>query len=265
METAGFLSCHTMCSPYIKIVLVRLDIMFTGLVEQIGSVLQVTEKDTTESGGNGVSMVIGECLNILVDVQLGDSISTNGVCLTVTEFDVARSQFKVGISPETLRRSNLGDLKPGSKVNLERAVRADVRMGGHVVQGHVDTVASIVGRLNDGNAINFTFRLRDHEYAKYIVEKGFISIDGTSLTITDVDHDKAEFSILMVSYTQEKVVMPLKNKGDSVNIEVDVTGKLIEKQIELSLAGYLKDEKSTLSTLIGKLVEKKVESILQNK
>ncbi|EDK36408.2 hypothetical protein PGUG_00506 [Meyerozyma guilliermondii ATCC 6260] len=238
-------------------------IMFTGLVEHIGTVLQVTEKDTTASGGDGVSMVIGDCSKILEDVQLGDSICTNGVCLTVTEFDMARSQFKVGISPETLRRSDLGELKPGSKVNLERAVKADVRMGGHVVQGHVDTIATIVNRRGDGNAINFTFKLRDSQYGKYIVEKGFIAIDGTSLTVTDVDHEQSEFSISMVSYTQEKVIMPLKNSGDSVNIEVDLTGKLIEKQIELSLLSYIKDETSPLSTLIGKLVEKKVDDVLK--
>lgn len=237
--------------------------MFTGLVEHMGTVLQVTELDTTASGGNGVSMVIGDSLEVLHDVQLGDSICTNGVCLTVTEFDVARSQFKVGISPETLRRSNLGALAPGSKVNLERAVRADVRMGGHVVQGHVDTIGTIVRRQNDGNAINFTFELRDKENAKYIVEKGFIAVDGTSLTVTDVDHDKAQFSILMVSYTQEKVIMPSKNNGDTVNLEVDVTGKLIEKQIELSLKSYMRDETSVLSTLIGRLVEKKVEEVMK--
>ena len=95
------------------------------------------------------------------------------------------------------------------------------------------------------------------------MEKGFIAIDGTSLTVTDVDHEQSEFSILMVSYTQEKVIMPLKNSGDSVNIEVDLTGKLIEKQIELSLLSYIKDETSPLSTLIGKLVEKKVDDVLK--
>lgn len=223
--------------------------MFTGLVETIGTVLLYTELDTSSSGGNGVSIVIGDCSSILEDVHLGDSISTNGVCLTVTEFDEAKTQFKVGVAPETLRRTNLGDLTKGSKVNLERAVTSEVRLGGHVVQGHVDTIAAIKSRIPDGNAITFTFQLRDKEYMSYIVEKGFIAVDGTSLTITHVDYDKAEFSIMMVSYTQSKVVMPLKQIDESVNIEVDLTGKLIEKQIEINLANQISNDDSALSKL----------------
>ncbi|KAG2735961.1 hypothetical protein G9P44_000051 [Scheffersomyces stipitis] len=237
--------------------------MFTGLVETIGTVLSYTELDTSSSGGNGVSIVIGDCSSILEDVHLGDSISTNGVCLTVTEFDEAKTQFKVGVAPETLRRTNLGDLTKGSKVNLERAVTSEVRLGGHVVQGHVDTIAAIKSRVPDGNAITFTFQLRDKEYMSYIVEKGFIAVDGTSLTITHVDYDKAEFSIMMVSYTQSKVVMPLKQIDESVNIEVDLTGKLIEKQIEINLANQISNDDSALSKLITKIVEKKIKELVK--
>lgn len=237
--------------------------MFTGLVETIGTVLLYTELDTSSSGGNGVSIVIGDCSSILEDVHLGDSISTNGVCLTVTEFDEAKTQFKVGVAPETLRRTNLGDLTKGSKVNLERAVTSEVRLGGHVVQGHVDTIAAIKSRIPDGNAITFTFQLRDKEYMSYIVEKGFIAVDGTSLTITHVDYDKAEFSIMMVSYTQSKVVMPLKQIDESVNIEVDLTGKLIEKQIEINLANQISNDDSALSKLITKIVEKKIKELVK--
>ncbi|ABN64714.2 riboflavin synthase [Scheffersomyces stipitis CBS 6054] len=237
--------------------------MFTGLVETIGTVLSYTELDTSSSGGNGVSIVIGDCSSILEDVHLGDSISTNGVCLTVTEFDEAKTQFKVGVAPETLRRTNLGDLTKGSKVNLERAVTSEVRLGGHVVQGHVDTIAAIKSRIPDGNAITFTFQLRDKEYMSYIVEKGFIAVDGTSLTITHVDYDKAEFSIMMVSYTQSKVVMPLKQIDESVNIEVDLTGKLIEKQIEINLANQISNDDSALSKLITKIVEKKIKELVK--
>lgn len=235
--------------------------MFTGLVETIGTVLEYTEIDSSVSGGNGVSIVIGNCSSILGDVHLGDSISTDGVCLTVTEFDEERTKFKVGVAPETLRRTNLGDLKTGSKVNLERAVTSDVRLGGHIVQGHVDTVASIVGRVADGNAITFTFKLRDAEYMNYIVEKGFISVDGTSLTVTAVDYTKNEFSIMMVSYTQTKVVLPLKELGSFVNIEVDLTGKLIEKQIQINLEGQIGNSQSPLHKLIENLIEKKVKEL----
>lgn len=232
--------------------------MFTGLVEKIGKVLEYNELDTSSSGGNGVSMVIGDCSEILTDVHLGDSISTNGVCLTVTEFDEQKTYFKVGVAPETLRRSNLGDLKVGSPVNLERAVTSEVRLGGHVVQGHVDTVAFITKRQTDGNAINFTFKLRERENINYIVEKGFIAVDGTSLTVTSVDYDTAEFSIMLVSYSQEKVILAIKELGQTVNIEVDFTGKLIEKQIELTLEGQLKKENSPLVRLIEGIVEKRL-------
>lgn len=234
--------------------------MFTGLVETIGSVLEYNELDASSSGGNGVSLTVGDCAAILGDVHLGDSISTNGVCLTVTEFDAAKTWFKVGIAPETLRRSNLGSLAKGSKVNLERAVTSDVRMGGHVVQGHVDTVASIVAREADGNSIAFTFRLRDVGNINYIVEKGFIAVDGTSLTVTGVDYAQHTFSIMLVSYSQGKVVLPLKDVGDTVNIEVDYTGKLIEKQVELTLAGQLHNADSPLVQFITRLVESKIPS-----
>ncbi|EGW31154.1 riboflavin synthase [Spathaspora passalidarum NRRL Y-27907] len=239
--------------------------MFTGLIETIGTVLEYTTLDTSSSGGNGVSLTIGNCSEILTDVHLGDSISTNGVCLTVTEFDEGKTFFKVGIAPETLRRTNLGDLKTGDGVNLERAVTSDVRLGGHVVQGHVDTIATIVGRVPDGNAITFTFKLRDVEFISYIVHKGFIAIDGTSLTITNVDYDKAEFSIMLISYSQEKVILSRKSIGDSVNIEVDLTGKLIEKQIEVNLNNQIKNNDSVLNKLIEKLVEKKVNELLSKK
>lgn len=234
--------------------------MFTGLVETIGTVLEYVEVDTSSSGGNGVSITIGDCSEILVDVHLGDSISTNGVCLTVTEFDENKTQFKVGVAPETLRRTDLGDLKQGSKVNLERAVTSEVRLGGHVVQGHVDTIATITKRVPDGNAITFTFKLRDEENINYIVEKGFIAVDGTSLTVTDVNYDTFEFSIMMISYTQSKVVLPLKPVGGTVNIEVDLTGKLLEKQIEINLNSQIKNELSALNKLITSIIEKKLAS-----
>ncbi|ODV80558.1 riboflavin synthase [Suhomyces tanzawaensis NRRL Y-17324] len=236
--------------------------MFTGLVETIGTVLEYKSLDTSETGGNGVSITIGDCSSILGDVHLGDSISTNGVCLTVVEFDEARTQFKVGVAPETLRRTDLGDLGEGSKVNLERAVTSEVRLGGHVVQGHVDTIATITNRQADGNAITFTFKLRETENINYIVEKGFIAVDGTSLTVTHVDYDTFEFSIMMVSYTQGKVIMPLKPVGGTVNIEVDLTGKLIAKQIDVNLASQIGNPDSALARLVDRLVEEKVAKAL---
>lgn len=237
--------------------------MFTGLIETIGTVSEYIKHDTSSSGGSGVSITITDCSEILEDVHLGDSISTNGVCLTVTDFDAAKTFFKVGVAPETLRKSNLGSLEQGSKVNLERAVTSDVRLGGHVVQGHVDTIANIVDRKPDGNAITFTFELRDKEFINYIVHKGFIAIDGTSLTVTNVDDTKAQFSIMLISYSQEKVILSKKDVGDTVNIEVDLTGKLIEKQVELNLKSQIEKGDSALNNLIAALVEKKVKELIK--
>lgn len=235
--------------------IINLQIMFTGIVETIGDVVEYNKLDTTESGGNGVSLTI-RAPEILEDCNLGDSIACNGVCLTVTEFD--KDTFKVGIAPETLRRTNLGELHKGSKVNNERAVSGHVRFGGHFVQGHVDTVAKIVKKEPDSNALTMTFELRDPEYMKYIVEKGFIALDGTSLTITNVDDSKNQFSVMLIAFTQEKVIIAAKEVGDYINIEVDLMGKLVEKQISSLLE---KQTESHLSKLVGKIVDEKLASL----
>ncbi|CAI4060401.1 hypothetical protein SUVZ_04G4660 [Saccharomyces uvarum] len=236
--------------------------MFTGIVECIGTVLKNNPYDDTESGGQGVSITIGDAGDILSDCHIGDSIAINGICLTATEFDT--ESFKVGISPETIKRTNVASWTEGAKVNLERAVSQDVRFGGHYVQGHVDTVANIVSREPEGNSIIFGFRLREQEYFKYIVEKGFICIDGTSLTITQVDDlsEGGAFYISMIKHTQDNVIMPLKKIGDEVNIEVDLTGKIIEKQIILTLENQISKQNSTLNTMITKIIEEKVKTYL---
>lgn len=233
--------------------------MFTGIVELMGTVREYNPYDDTESGGQGVSITIENAHDILGDCHIGDSIAVNGICLTVTEFD--SDSFKVGISPETIRRTNVASWTPGSKVNLERAVSQEVRFGGHYVQGHVDTVATIMSITNEGNSIVFAFKLRDAQYNKYIVEKGFICIDGTSLTVTGIDDDDT-FFISMIKHTQEHVVMPLKSLGDEVNIEVDLTGKVIEKQIEVTLQSQIRDENSALHAVIEKLIDEKVKKYL---
>lgn len=235
--------------------------MFTGIVEQIGTVLEYHNYDDSESGGKGVSVTITDASQVLGDCHIGDSIAINGICLTVTEFN--ENTFKVGISPETIKRSNVASWTKGSKVNLERAVSQDVRFGGHYVQGHVDTVATIVSKEPEGNSIIFGFKLRDSEYNKFIVEKGFICIDGTSLTIIKVDHNEA-FFISMIKHTQENVVMPLKSIGDEVNIEVDLTGKIIEKQVTLALENQIESKSSPFTQMIERIVEEKVENYMKN-
>lgn len=239
--------------------------MFTGIVELIGTVQEYTILDTSQSGGNGVSLIIKDAAPILTDCHLGDSIAINGTCLTVTEFD--NDTFKVGISQETLKKTNLGSLKTGDKVNLERAISGDVRFGGHLVQGHVDTIAQILSRENETNSIIFTFQLRDAEFIDYIVNKGFICIDGTSLTVIDVDYNLKTFKIMMVAYTQSKVIMPLKKIGDWVNIEVDLTGKLIAKQVELALQNQLdsSNTNSPLQSYINNTIDKLLTEKLKSK
>lgn len=213
-----------------------------------------TTLDSSESGGNGVSLTLADCDLMLSDVNLGDSIAINGVCLTVTEFD--KTTFKVGVAPETLRRTNLGSLKEGHNVNMERAVAGHVRFGGHFVQGHVDTIAEIVSKVPDGNAVTFTFKLRDPQYMLYIVEKGFIAVDGASLTVTAVDDDASTFSVMLIAYTQGKVVTAKKEVGDFINVEVDLMGKLVEKQVSVQIQKQLAGEGSGINALIEKAVAK---------
>ena len=233
--------------------------MFTGIVECIGTIENIQELDMTKSGGQGLSIVVKDCSSILTDCHVGDSIAINGICLTVTEF--TNDSFKVGISSETLRRTNVAQWTTDSKVNLERAVSNDVRFGGHYVQGHVDTTALIKTAVPDGNSIIFTFQLdpKDSRYMKYIVEKGFVCIDGVSLTVTQVDDTDNTFSIAMIKHTQENVTLPLKQSAqDTVNIEVDLTGKIIEKQIVSALNDQINNVDSPLVNLINTLIDKKL-------
>jgi riboflavin synthase len=195
-------------------------------------------------------------------VVLGDSISVNGTCLTVTEFansDLKSSWFKVGVSPETLRRTNLGSLKQNSKVNLERAVSASTRMGGHFVQGHVDTIAEILSVTPDGNAFTYRLKPRESSVLRYIVEKGYVTLDGASLTITNVQDAEGWFEVMLIPYTQERVVMGGKHQGDAVNVEIDVVGKYVEK----SVLGYFEgrgasDTPAVLEKMVARIVDEKM-------
>ncbi|GAB1310879.1 Riboflavin synthase alpha chain [Madurella fahalii] len=208
--------------------------MFTGIVEEIGVVAELNPSDDT--GGTSLTIALPASSTLLSDAHLGDSIAINGVCLTVTSFSTSpTAQFTVGIAPETLRLTNLGSLGAGSRVNLERAVRADTRMGGHFVQGHVDTTAAIVERRPDGNAVTMRFAPRSRDVLRYVVYKGFIALDGASLTVTAVDDEQGWWEVMLIAYTQERVVTAAKAVGDTVNVEVDMTAKYVEK----SLQGYL--------------------------
>ncbi|KAK8150949.1 hypothetical protein MY1884_004826 [Beauveria asiatica] len=229
--------------------------MFTGIVEDIG-VISRLDKDAA-TGSAEMTITIAPGSSLLKDCRDGDSIAVNGVCLTVTSFK--DDHFDVGVAPETLRITNLGGLSENSRVNLEPAVRADTRMGGHFVQGHVDTVAEILLAEQDGNAITFRFQPKNRDMLRYIVYKGFIAIDGTSLTVTQVNDKEGWFQIMLISYSQEKVVLSKKVAGDSVNIEVDMMAKYAEK----SLAGILGSGDGESIPLLEKIVEKIVASKLK--
>ena len=194
---------------------------------------------------------------------MGDSICVNGTCLTVTEFE--KDSFKVGVAPETLRRTNLGSLKEKSRVNLERAMLPHTRMGGHIVQGHVDTVATIVSITPDGNALTFRFKPRPapdgSNILRYIVEKGFIALDGASLTVTNVDDAEGWFEIMLIAYSQEKVVMGKKQPGEEVNVEIDLVGKLVEKSVNAYFESNKDGAPAVLEKMVARLVHEKLAKV----
>lgn len=173
------------------------------------------------------------------------------MCLTATSITPSPPSFTVGIAPETLRLTDLGALANGSRVNLERAVRADTRMGGHFVQGHVDSIATLTRRAPDGNALTLRFSPRSRDVMRYVVYKGFVALDGTSLTVTAVNDAEAWWEVMLISYTQEKVVLAQKREGDTINVEVDVLAKYAEK----SMAGYLQSDEGALKPIVEKMVQ----------
>ncbi len=191
--------------------------MFTGLIEEIGAVAAIEE--TSQSFDLTVS-----AKTVLDGVSLGDSIAVNGVCLTVTAFN--DDAFTVGLAPETLSRTNLGDLAEGDPVNLERALLPTTRLGGHFVQGHVDATGVIKSFRTDKDALWLKVETNP-ALMRYVVAKGYITIDGTSLTVVDTGADW--FNVTLVNYTQGKIILPRKKPGDRVNLEVDILAKYIER------------------------------------
>lgn len=203
--------------------------LFTGIVEEMG---RIQHLGPSQNGGFEMRIA---AKTVLGGVQLGDSIAINGTCLTVSEFDPAASHFTVGLSPETLRKTSLGELGPGSPVNLERALQPTSRMGGHFVQGHVDGTGEIVSVKPEGDSLWVKVRAPP-ELLRYVVPKGFITVDGTSLTVVGVYEEEGCFDFMLVAYTQLKVVIPLKQVGDKVNLEVDILGKYVEKLLKSGIA-----------------------------
>ena len=190
--------------------------MFTGIVEELGVVAKISDNAMTVQASK-----------VTEDLKLGDSISVNGTCLTAVNF--SRTEFSVDLSPETMRRTSLGQLSVGSPVNLERALLATDRMGGHIVQGHVDGTGRVMSRRVDGDSILFRIRV-PKRLNPYIVEKGFVAVDGISLTV--VKRGASSFTLAVIPYTLKNTNLASVSIGDRVNLEADILAKYVENLLD---------------------------------
>ncbi len=194
--------------------------MFTGIIEELGRVAAFGNQET------GARLTV-ECSAVLQDASIGASIAVNGACVTAVA--VSAQSFSADLAPETLRRTNLGDLKSGSRVNLERPLRADSRLEGHFVLGHVDATAEIESIAPLGND-NWWLRIRvPPELRPYIVHKGSLAVDGISLTVAEIEDNLVGFTI--IPHTFEHTTLQTYGPGSRVNIEVDILAKHLEKLI----------------------------------
>ncbi len=193
--------------------------MFTGLIEALGVVREVIPT------GAGRDLLI-ETPPIAAELSLGESVAVNGCCLTVVARDAVTCRFQAG--PETLRRTNLGDLRPGDPVNLERSLRAGDRLGGHIVQGHIDGLGRIDRLLSDGDWVLFWFTCPP-ELAAQMVSKGSAAVDGVSLTLVEVEENR--FSVALIPHTLAHTTLGSKKPGDPVNLETDLLAKYVHKYL----------------------------------
>ncbi|MBP5267796.1 MAG: riboflavin synthase [Ruminococcus sp.] len=207
--------------------------MFTGLIEETGTVCEVCR-----NGNASFIRIAAE--KVLEGTKVGDSIAVNGVCLTVTEHD--GKIFRADVMNETLSRSSLGTLKQGSKVDLERAMSAEGRFGGHIVSGHIDGTGTVSNIKQDGIAVRYTISA-DEKLLRYIVEKGSVTLDGISLTVAAVTD--TDFTVSVIPHTAEQTILPYKKVGDIINIETDIIGKYVEKllrPVELKKSGVTMEQ-----------------------
>ena len=191
--------------------------MFTGIIEEMGAVRSLRQ-------AAGSARLTISASKVLEGTVLGDSICVNGVCLTVV--DLGADGFSADVASETLRVTNLGGLRAGDRVNLERALQLSARIGGHLVSGHVDAVGRIREKREEGNGWRLFFDAPD-TVSRYVIKKGSIAIDGISLTVADVD--RSGFSIAMIPHTAKLTTLGFKTAGDSVNLEADIIGKYVER------------------------------------
>ncbi|HEY5527121.1 MAG TPA: riboflavin synthase [Candidatus Anoxymicrobiaceae bacterium] len=210
--------------------------MFTGIIEERGKVIELSPKGALKVGASLV----------LEETNPGESIAVSGVCLTVV--DMTASTFTVDVMPETLKRSTLGSLRPGAPVNLERAVQAGGRLGGHLVNGHVDGVGTVRSRRQQGNAVFFDIDV-ETEVSKYMVSKGSVTVDGISLTV--VEARPAGFSVSIIPHTLAQTTLDDARVGTRVNIEVDIIAKYVEAFISRKSGGGIEDALARGGYLLG--------------
>ncbi len=197
--------------------------MFTGIVESVGKIASINR--------NSTSMELTVQCPFSQELELGESVAVNGTCLTVSRID--QGSFSADVTPESFRRTSLGELSPGSSVNLERAMKADGRFGGHIVSGHIDGTGIFIGAQKEENAVNIKIEISE-KLGRYIIEKGSVAIDGISLTVTRIEgsyegnQGKCFFSAAVIPHTWENTILSKKNLGSTVNIECDIVGKYIE-------------------------------------
>lgn len=194
--------------------------MFTGIIEAVGTIKSIN------INAQGARLVIGTNNLDMSDVKLGDSIATNGICLTVVDFD--QNTYSADVSNETLNRTGFAHYKVGSQVNLEKAMLASTRFGGHMVSGHVDGVSEILSITNNGNSIEYWLSM-PHELAHYIAEKGSVTIDGTSLTVNAISASDSKFRLTIVPHTVKETIFADYKIGTKVNLEVDLIARYLER------------------------------------
>lgn len=211
--------------------------MFTGIIEELGTVERVTR-------GRVSAVIAIRAEHILSDLKIGDSVAVNGVCLTAT--GLTGHGFTADVMHETLDRSSLAGLGPGSPVNLERAMAANGRFGGHIVAGHVDGVGTIAAIEQDDNAIWFTITA-PAQVLRYVVEKGSIAIDGISLTVARVEPDR--FAVSVIPHTAAVTLLGQRRTGDRVNLESDLVGKYVERLLRPAPEEKQQESKLTMEFL----------------
>lgn len=196
--------------------------MFTGIIQELGEVIEIKKLQ-----GGAILRIKND--KIAFDSKIGDSISINGVCLTVVKKD--RNELLFDLSEETLRRTNLGSLKTGERVNLEMSLTPQSKVGGHFVTGHVDTTGKIMSKTYIGDMIKMEFKVPE-EIMRFLVEKGSVAVDGISLTVVDILKDS--FTVVIIPHTAKLTTMGFKDVGDIVNIEVDILGKYVARFLNMN-------------------------------